>query len=80
LVHLCQINLCIKIFVLTKYFLGVFQAMTEQGIKKAELSRRLGWQMSQARCLFDLRHASKLEQIEVTTLVLAGLKEVRVAA
>ena len=27
--------------------LGVYQSMTEQGIKKAELARRLGWHMPQ---------------------------------
>jgi antitoxin HicB len=44
--------------------LGVYQAMTEQGIKKSELARRLGWHMPQIDRLFDLRHASKLDQIE----------------
>ena len=44
--------------------LGVYQAMTEQGIKKAELARRLGWHMPQMDRLFDLHHASRLEQIE----------------
>ena len=37
--------------------LGVYQAMTDQGIKKAELARRLGWHMPQVDRLFDLRHA-----------------------
>jgi len=41
--------------------LGVYQAMTEQGIKKAELARRLGWHMPQVDRLFDLRHASRLD-------------------
>ena len=50
--------------------LGVYQAMTEQGIKKAELARRLGWHMPQVDRLFDLRHASKLEQIEAAANVL----------
>ena len=50
--------------------LGVYQAMTEQGIRKAELARRLGWHMPQVDRLFDLRHASKLEQIETAAAVL----------
>jgi antitoxin HicB len=50
--------------------LGVYQAMTEQGIKKAELARRLGWHMPQVDRLFDLRHASKLDQIEAAAHVL----------
>ena len=60
--------------------LGVYQAMTEQGIKKSELARRLGWHMPQVDRLFDLRHASKFEQIEAAALVLGRHIEVRVAA
>ena len=59
--------------------LGVYQAMTEQGIKKAELARRLGWHMPQVDRLFDLRHASKLDQIEAAAIVLGRQIEVRVA-
>ncbi len=50
--------------------LGVYKAMTEQGIKKSELARRLGWHMPQVDRLFDLRHASKLDQIEAAAIVL----------
>jgi len=50
--------------------LGVYQAMTEQGIKKAELARRLGWHMPQVDRLFDLKHASRLDQIEAAARAL----------
>ena len=59
--------------------LGVYQAMTEQGIKKAELARRLGWHMPQVDRLFDLRHASRLDQIEAAARVLGRRLEVRIA-
>ena len=59
--------------------LGVYQAMTEQGIKKAELARRLGWHMPQVDRLFDLRHASKLDQIEAAAKVLGRHLDVSVA-
>jgi antitoxin HicB len=59
--------------------LGVYQAMTEQGIKKSELARRLGWHMPQVDRLFDLRHASKLDQIEAAAKVLGRHVEVLVA-
>lgn len=59
--------------------LGVYQAMTEQGIKKAELARRLGWHMPQVDRLFDLRHASRLDQIEAAARVLGRHLEVRVS-
>ena len=59
--------------------LGVYQAMTEQGIKKAELARRLGWHMPQVDRLFDLRHASRLDQLEAAAHALGRQLEVRVA-
>lgn len=58
--------------------LGVYQAMTEQGIKKAELARRLGWHMPQVDRLFDLGHASRLDQIEAAARALGRRLEVRV--
>lgn len=60
--------------------LGVYQAMTEQGVKKAELARRLGWHMPQVDRLFDLKHASRLDQIEAAARVLGRHLEVRVEA
>lgn len=59
--------------------LGVYQAMTEQGVKKAELARRLGWHMPQVDRLFDLRHASKLDQIEAAASVLGKQVYVEIA-
>ena len=50
--------------------LGVYQAMMEQGIRKAELARRLNWHVPQVDRLFDLRHASKFEQIQMAATVL----------
>lgn len=50
--------------------LDVYQAMTEQGIKKSELARRLNWHVPQVDRLFDLRHASKFEQIQMAATVL----------
>jgi antitoxin HicB len=50
--------------------LGVYQAMTEQGIRKAELARRLGWHMPQVDRLFDLHHASKFEQLQTAATAL----------
>jgi antitoxin HicB len=57
--------------------LGVYQAMTEQGIKKAELARRLGWHMPQVDRLFDLSHASRFEHIEAAARALGRRLEVR---
>ena len=59
--------------------LGVYQAMTDQGIKKAELARRLGWHMPQVDRLFDLRHASRLDQIEAAAHALGRHVDIRIA-
>ena len=58
--------------------LGVYQAMTEQGIKKSELARRLGWHLPQVDRLFDLRHASRFDQIEAAARALGRHIEVSV--
>jgi len=58
--------------------LGVYQAMMEQGIRKSELARRLGWHMPQVDRLFDLRHASRLDQIEAAARALGRHVEVSV--
>lgn len=58
--------------------LGVYQAMTEQGIRKAELARRLGWHLPQVDRLFDLKHASRFDQIAAAARVLGRSIDVRV--
>lgn len=59
--------------------LGVYHAMTEQGVRKAELARRLGWHMPQVDRLFDLKHASRLDQLEAAARALGRDLEVRVS-
>ncbi|WP_308389270.1 type II toxin-antitoxin system HicB family antitoxin [Acidithiobacillus sp. AMEEHan] len=59
--------------------LGLYRAMLEQGIRKAELARRLGWHLPQVDRLFDLNHASRLDQIEAAARALGRHIEVRVA-
>ena len=41
-----------------------YRAMRAQGISKAELARRIGVSPQQAQRLFDIHHASRLDQIE----------------
>jgi antitoxin HicB len=43
---------------------GLYQAMRAGGIRKTELARRLGAHLAQIDRLLDLRHASRLEQID----------------
>ncbi len=58
--------------------LGLYQAMTDQGVKKAELARRLGWHMPQVDRLFDLGHASRFDQLEAAARALGKQIDVRV--
>ena len=58
--------------------LGVYQAMMEQGMRKADLARLLGWHVPQVDRLFDLRHASRFDQIETAARALGRTVEVRV--
>lgn len=53
--------------------LSLYQAMVEQGLRKAELARRLGWHMPQVDRLFDVGHASRFDQIEAAAHAL-GLR------
>lgn len=59
--------------------LGIYKSMTDQGIRKAELARRLGWHLPQVDRLFDLNHASKFDQIESAARVLGKRIEIRIA-
>jgi antitoxin HicB len=52
---------------------ALYQAMREQNIGRAELERRLRWHLPQVTRVLDLRHASKMEQVEVALAAL-GLR------
>lgn len=42
----------------------LYRAMLAEGLRKADLARRLKWHAPQVDRLFDIRHASRLDQIE----------------
>lgn len=52
---------------------ALYDAMHEQGVGRAELARRLRWHLPQVNRVLDLRHASKMEQVE-TALAALGLR------
>ena len=49
---------------LTVAKVSLYRAARASGVSKAELGRRLGWHAPQIDRLFDLRHRSKIEQID----------------
>lgn len=48
----------------------IYRAMRAAGISKAELARRIGIPPQQAQRLFDIRHASRLDQIDAALAAL----------
>lgn len=48
----------------------VYRAMRAAGVSKAELARRVGVSPQQARRLFDIHHASRLDQIDAALAAL----------
>jgi len=55
---------------LTEAKILLYRRMRGLGVGKAELARRLGWHMPQVDRLLDLRHASRLDQLEQAFRVL----------
>jgi antitoxin HicB len=53
--------------------LAIYQTMRDQGVRKSELARRLGWHLPQVDRLLDLHHASRLDHAE-TALAALGRK------
>jgi antitoxin HicB len=49
------------------------EAMRDRGVGRAELARRLRWHLPQVARILDLRHASKMEQVEAALAAL-GLR------
>lgn len=52
--------------------------MREAKVSKAELCRRLGWNMPQVARLLDLRHASRLDLVDRALAALGKRPEVTV--
>jgi antitoxin HicB len=52
---------------------ALYESMREQGVGRAELARRLRWHLPQVSRVLDLRHASKMEQVEAA-LAAIGLR------
>ena len=49
---------------LTAVKVMLYQGMSDQGIGKAELSRRLGWRLSQVDKVLDIQHQSRMDHMD----------------
>lgn len=52
---------------------ALYDAMREQSVGRAELARRLRWHLPQVSRVLNLRHASRMEQVEAALAAL-GLR------
>ena len=52
---------------------ALYEAMRQQAVGRAELARRLRWHLPQVGRVLDLRHASRMEQVEAALAAL-GLR------
>lgn len=52
---------------------ALYEAMREQRVGRAQLARRLRWHLPQVARVPDLRHASRMEQVEAA-LAAPGLR------
>jgi antitoxin HicB len=57
----------------------LYRAMRERRLRKAALARRLGWKAPQVDRLFDLRHASRLDQLEAAFTALGKRLDVEIS-
>ena len=64
---------------LTEAKLALYSAMRTARVSKAELSRRLNWHLPQVDRLLDLRHASRLDQLEAAFRALGKRLSVQVS-
>lgn len=58
---------------------GIYELMKEQGLRKADLARKLGIHMPQVDRLLDLRYSTKLDQLEKVIHALGRRMEVKVS-
>lgn len=59
--------------------IDLYHALRDSRMTKYALAKALGWHVPQVDRLFDVRHASKLDQIEAAAAALGKRVEVRVA-
>ncbi len=65
---------------LTAVKVMLYQGMREQGIGKAELARRLGWHLPQVDRILDVRHNSRMDQVDAAMGAIGRHLHVRVSA
>lgn len=70
----------VRLHLLTALKVALYGHSREQGVTRAELSRRLGWHREQVDRLFRLDHASRLDQLEAAFAAIGRQVDIRVMA
>ena len=73
-----QEGVTVRLPMMTTLKVNLYWAITDAGITRAELARRLGWNRESVDRLFRLDHRSRLEQIEAAFRALGRALEVEV--
>jgi antitoxin HicB len=60
--------------------LAIYQAMRDDGVRKSELARRLGWHMPQIDRVLDMQHATRLDQAEAALAALGRSLSMQIEA
>ena len=63
---------------LTEVKVALYQGMKKQGVGKAELARRLSWHLPQVDRVLDIRHHSRLDQLDAALGVIGRRLQVSV--
>lgn len=58
--------------------LAVYHAMRQQGVRKAELARRLNWRLPQVERMLDLNQGVKFERLETALAALGKAVDIKV--
>lgn len=73
-------DVCAALPTLTAAKAILYRAMRSQGVGKAELARRLGWHPPQVDRVLDIRHRSRMDQVDAALGAVGARLYVNVAA
>jgi len=73
-----QGRLFVTLPVLSAMKVALYRALLDSDLRKADLGRRLGWKPAQVDRLFNLHHASRVDQLEEAFAALGKTLEIDV--
>lgn len=71
---------CVRLGLQTAIKVSLYGVLKQSGFNRAELARRLNWHRNSVDRLFDLNHASRLDQLEAAFRALGRHVDLAVSA